>query len=165
MLFRSLPLVLVPHRTSCSWYMVIPDGVHVIMHRFGKDMGPQIPGFRILPPWYKVAFLVSKQSCAYNAPVMNCPTRDNVMVQVDLTLVFRITDANDFVYKLGALKFNSLLRSAAEESIRGLVRGVTHDKVYELRGSRASEFIGNLNEKFKRFGICPGPCTCPGARP
>ena len=42
----QLPLVLVPSRSKCSWYMVIPDGVHVIMHRFGRDMGVQTAGFR-----------------------------------------------------------------------------------------------------------------------
>lgn len=55
------------------------------------------------------------------------------MVQVDLTLVFTIVQAGKFVYSIGAIKFNDLLRAAAEESIRGLVRGVSHDKVYELR--------------------------------
>lgn len=73
------------------------------------------------------------------------------MVQVDLTIIFRITDPHAFVYDLGALKFDELLKAATEESIRGLVRATTHDKVYELRGSRASKFLGDLNKKFDKF--------------
>jgi regulator of protease activity HflC (stomatin/prohibitin superfamily) len=149
----ELPLVLIPSRGCCSWWMVIPDGCHIIMHYFGKDVEGYQPGLHILPPWYRIAYLVSKQATAYNAPVKNCPTKDNVMVQVDLTLVFTIVNARDFVYLLGAVKFNDLLRAAAEESIRGLVRSVTHDKAYELRGSRASAFIKSLNDKFEKFGI------------
>lgn len=101
----------------------------------------------------RVAFLVSQQSCAYNAPVKNCPTKDNVMVQVDLAIIFRITDASKFVYDLGALKFDELLAAATEESIRGLVRGTPHDRIYELRGSKASKFLGELNKKFDKFGV------------
>lgn len=55
--------------------MIIPDGCHIIMRMiiffcqhlykldyFGQDVGEYKPGFHILPPWYKVAFLVSKQA-------------------------------------------------------------------------------------------------------
>jgi regulator of protease activity HflC (stomatin/prohibitin superfamily) len=75
------------------------------------------------------------------------------MVQVDLAIIFRITDASKFVYDLGALKFDELLAAATEESIRGLVRGTPHDRIYELRGSKASKFLGELNKKFDKFGV------------
>ena len=60
----------VPRRSIFSLYMIIPDGVHVIMQKFGADVSDGITaGLHILPPWYRVAFLVSKQSASYNAPV------------------------------------------------------------------------------------------------
>jgi len=150
---NTLPLVLVPSRSCCSFYMFVPDGVHVIMHKFGVDIGKIVPGLHFLGPWYKIAFLVSKQSCSYNAPVINCPTKDNIMVQVDLTIVFQIIDASKFVYDLGALKFDELLQAATEESIRALVRSTQHEHIYELRGSRATKFLKELNDKFTIFGV------------
>lgn len=151
----QLPLVLIPmDRPLFSFILKIPDGVHVIMHKFGKVVPNVSPGIKFLPPWYRIAFLVSKQSNAYTAPVKHCPTKDNVETQVDLTLIFRIQDAFKFVEHLGALKFGELLKAATEESIRGLVRSTTHDKVYELRGSRASNFLMHLNKKFnEKFGV------------
>eukprot|EP00818_Percolomonas_sp_WS_P006330 CAMPEP_0117441544 /NCGR_PEP_ID=MMETSP0759-20121206/3689_1 /TAXON_ID=63605 /ORGANISM="Percolomonas cosmopolitus, Strain WS" /LENGTH=393 /DNA_ID=CAMNT_0005233401 /DNA_START=213 /DNA_END=1394 /DNA_ORIENTATION=+ len=150
-----LPLVLIPqNRSILSLFMKIPDGVHVVMHKFGKFVPNVTPGLKVLPPWFRVAYLVSKQSNAYNSPIAHCPTSDNVETQVDLTLVFRIQDARKFVEHLGALKFDELLKAAIEESTRSLVRSTSHDKVYELRGSRASTFLEELNSKFNdKFGV------------
>ena len=41
-------------------------------------------------PWIKVAFLVSKQTVVINMPVKGCKTQDNVTVQINLSIVFRI---------------------------------------------------------------------------
>ena len=131
----------------------IPSGVFALMTRHGKYIGVFEAGRHFLPPWYKVAYMVTRQSTAYNAPVKNCPTADNVMVKVDLLLVFNVEDPEKFVYKLGAEKFGDLLASTAEEAIRGLVRSTQHDKAYELRGKGASEMIRSLNEIFQAYGV------------
>lgn len=134
--------------------MIIPDGVYTIVHRFGADVSSNFaPGLHLLPPWYKVVFLVTRQSCAYNAPVKGSPTKDNVICGVDLTLVFRIVDPAKFVYELGARKFDVLLKAATEDAIRGMVREITHDKIYEMRGSKAGEFLKYLNSQFDRYGV------------
>jgi regulator of protease activity HflC (stomatin/prohibitin superfamily) len=131
----------------------IPSGVFALMTKYGRYIGVYEAGRHFLPPWYKVAYMVTRQSTAYNAPVKNCPTADNVMVKVDLLLVFHIEDPEKFVYKLGAEKFGDLLASSAEEGIRSLVRGTTHNKAYELRGQGASEMISSLNDNFSHFGV------------
>lgn len=133
--------------------LTIPSGAFALMTRHGKYVGIYEPGRHILPPWFKVAYMVNRQSTPYNAPVKNCPTADNVMVQVDLLLVFHVDDPEAFVYKLGAEKFGDLLGSSAEEAIRGLVRGVTHTQAYELRGQAAGDMISSLNAQFQIFGV------------
>jgi len=155
----KLPLVLVPKRRSFfHWHMIIPDGVYVVLQKFGKDLPSKKQpkaGFHFYPPWYHVSFLVSQQSCIYNAPVKGCPTMDNVKVQVDISLVFRIKDPKKFVYDLGAIKFDDQLQAAVEEATRGLVRGTKHDQVYELRGSsnNTKKFLQNLNNSFEKYGV------------
>lgn len=131
----------------------IPSGVYAMMTRHGRYVGVYQAGRHLLPPWYKVAYMVTRQSTAYNAPIKNCPTADNVMVRIDFLVVFHVEDPEAFVYKLGAEKFGDLLGSAAEEGIRGLVRSITHDRAYELRGQGAGEMIASLNEQFQRFGV------------
>jgi len=97
--------------------------------------------------------MVTKQSCTYFFSVANCPTRDNVMVKVELTLVFRVLKAQLFVYSLGATKFDDALKAVAEEAIRGSVRAIKHNQIYELRGSGADTLLKALNKKFEQFGV------------
>merc|ERR1719357_1991126 len=119
------------------------------------------PGMQMCEPWYKsVAYMVTQQSCTYYAPVKSCPTKDNVMVDCELCLVFCIgpdpADVKKFVYNLGALKFNEFLSAECEEAIRQLIRNTPLSDVYELRGS-SSEHVQNvlkmLDEKFNAFGV------------
>eukprot|EP01084_Bolivina_argentea_P163799 284894_1 len=160
-----IPLVLVPSgRVCCSCYYHIPSGVNTIVHICGDDGFPDgmaPPGIQMCKPWYNhVAYMVTQQSCTYNAPVKSCPTKDNVMVDCELTLVFAIgpdpVDVKNFVYNLGALKFNEFLSAECEESIRQLIRVTPLSDVYELRGS-SSQHVQNvlkvLDGKFKEFGV------------
>jgi len=160
-----IPLVLVPStRTCCSCYYHIPSGVNTIVHVCGDDAfkdGMAPAGIQMCKPWYNhVAYMVTQQSCTYNAPVKSCPTKDNVMVDCELTLVFAIgpdpNDVKNFVYNLGALKFNEFLAAECEEAIRQLIRVTALNDVYELRGS-SSQHVQNvlkvLDDKFKEFGV------------
>merc|ERR1712241_677461 len=117
------------------------------------------PGIQMCKPfWNHVAYMVTQQSCTYNAPVKSCPTKDNVMVDCELTLVFSIgpdpTDVKNFVYNLGALKFNEFLAAECEEAIRQLIRVTPLSDVYELRGS-SSQHVQNvlkvLNDELRRI--------------
>lgn len=161
----SIPVVLVPEERSCfSCYYHIPTGAYTIVHNCGDDANPEsfaTPGLQLCKPyWNHVAYMVTQQSCTYNAPVKSCPTSDNVMVDTDLTLVFSIgpnpQDVKNFVYNLGALKFNEFLAAEAEESIRQLVRATPLAEVFELRGGSSihiANVLKSLNTKFSPFGV------------
>jgi hypothetical protein len=88
-------LVCSPGRPLRPWFTV-PDGCYALVTRFGKDEDyaegqPIWPaGFHFGPPWLKVEFLVTKQSVVFNMPVKGCKTADNVTVQINLAVVFRI---------------------------------------------------------------------------
>lgn len=159
----EIPLVLIPkHRswTSLSgWWLTIPTGCYCLLQRFGKDCGIAPPGGSVKPPFYRVGYVVTQQSCTYNAPVKECPTSDNVRVSVDLVIVFMIRDPQAFVYKLGAVKFDQLLSGAVDEGIRILVRSQNHQTVWTLRGNRADAILTHLNNKFEGTGVVFNNCT------
>lgn len=143
---HRIPLVLVPDkRYWCSCYMTIPTGAHSVMHRCGQDEAPNElaqPGLQCLPSCYYIAYCVNKKSITYNAPVKSCPSKDNVMVDCVLALVFQInpeaTAVKKFIYMLGAVRFDKFLMAAVEEAIRHLIRGCQHLEVYELKGQGTS---------------------------
>lgn len=159
----AIPLVLIPkHRSACStngWWMSIPTGAYCLLQRFGQDCGIAPPGGSIRPPWFRIAYVVTQQSCTYNAPVKECPTSDNVRVSIDLVITFAIRQPQDFVYKLGAVRFDQLLSGAVDEGIRMLVRSQASQTVWTLRGTKADAILTHLNDKFEGTGVNFTNCT------
>lgn len=156
----EIPLVLIPEaRGAMSLFLEIPTGVWTLLQRFGKDVETDIkPGLHLLPAWYRIAYVVTKQSCCYDAPVQNCPTADDVRVSVDVTLIFQIVEPHKFIYRLGAKNFDEFLSGTVEEAIRMLVRQETHQTVYALRGERADVMLKMLNDKFIESGVTFHDC-------
>jgi len=164
---QSIPIVLVPEpRVCCSCCFTVPTGSSTIIETCGSDDAPEglaEAGLHFGPYWKRVAYMVTPQAITYNAPVKKCPTKDNVMVDCDLSLVIHIGSpqqprrVKDFVYKLGARRFNEYLSAAADEGIRQLVRDTALDDVYELRGSGGQKgpalLLTSLQETFDPFGV------------
>mmetsp|Transcript_17605 Transcript_17605/g.26684 ORF Transcript_17605/g.26684 Transcript_17605/m.26684 type:complete len:413 (-) Transcript_17605:409-1647(-) len=155
----EIPIVLVPrnHRLP-KFTLGVPSGPFVLYQKWNADKGLLKPGVRWLWwPWYRISHIATKRIISYNAPAKNCPTADNIMVNVDLSLTFQIgpdeVDAVNFVYSLGATRLDELLSAEAEEAIRALVYSVTHDKVNDLREEFAHGMLKTLKRKIKPYGV------------
>ena len=112
----------------CHGCFTIPSGFHLIFskHDASWTTGDGKPykkeGLVCCWPWYKrVSHVVTQKAVRYNAPVANCPTRDNVLVTMDVSFNFQIVDPEKFVFTMGAGRFQELLRVETEEAIRTLV--------------------------------------------
>lgn len=102
----SVPLVLVPSKRAIPAYFLIPQNAQAVMQCDGAhvavlDAGRHSAGWR-----HRLVYVVNHQAVTYDFNVVACPTRDNVMVKVDITFVFSIIKADDFCYKLGAMHFS-----------------------------------------------------------
>ena len=151
----SIPVVLVP-RWPYFFHLLtnIPSGVYVLWQKWHAKQGQLPPGLKVLwPAWNRVSHIVTKATKTYNAPVQNCPTSDNVLVAVDVSLMFQIQDPEKFVYELGAHRFDEFLSAQTDEAIRGLVHEVPALKVHDLREEFAMGMKTGLNRKINRFGV------------
>jgi len=149
-----IPLVLIPSaRPAGSIMMQVPTGVYCLMQKYGKDVGLAKPGLNLLPAFYRIAYVVSKQACTYDAPVRACPTSDNVRINIDVVVIFQIVDPKQFVFKLGVSNFDEFLSGTVDEGIRMLVREEDHRSVIALRGEKADVLIRTLNHKMLPFGV------------
>merc|ERR1719171_2624071 len=151
-------LVLVPKSRGAFPMLKIPEGCISLLQSWGKNIGAGNPGLMIAPPWTRIAYCVTRQSSTYSAPVKRCPTRDNVMVAANLLVIFNIADPEDFVYKLGAANFDMMLSGSLEEALRKQIRHMDHGEVLALRGSKASDLLEVLNEKFREMGVVFTDC-------
>ncbi|EGZ28807.1 hypothetical protein PHYSODRAFT_477244 [Phytophthora sojae] len=129
-----IPLVLIPkYPVFFTFMQQIPSGVWVLQQTWNAHTGMMDPGLKVFwPAWNRVSHIVTKQAVAYSNPVRGCPTSDNVMVDIDISISFQIgpteDDAVKFIYTLGAHRLDELLYSLTEEDIRGLVNSVRYDQ-------------------------------------
>ncbi|KAF1776826.1 Stomatin family [Phytophthora cactorum] len=146
-----IPIVLTPsYPTLITLFMKVPSGLWVLKQKWNAHAD-------VLASLEPRLAHVTKQAVTYSNPVRGCPTSDNVMVDIDISISFQIgpteDDAYTFVYTLGAHRFDELLYSLTEEAIRGLVHSVRHDQVHDLREEFAQGMKTDLNAKLKSFGV------------
>lgn len=95
------------------------------------------------PPWYRITYLITKQSVIFNVPIRSCKTRDDVTVDIDVSITFRIMGDSDlgedtnlvrkFITNLKASGLEQQLRGAQEAMMRALVRNMDHTSIYGIR--------------------------------
>eukprot|EP01083_Nonionella_stella_P103245 294709_1 len=159
---QRVPVVFTPIRGACSCSIVIPKGFVALVNRHGRYVGQWGAGFKWAPPWVTVSHLVPTQFIVYDTPVKECPTQDNVMVTIDVTLVLRILveeekSCYNFCYKLGPRGLDEMLKAFQEESIRGMARKRKYNEIYDLMDSQQDKQLDSqrreLNDHFSQFGV------------
>ncbi len=149
------PLVFVPSKRSIqNLYVRIPDGFFALATKFGKNIGVLPSGGHFLMPGTRVAFLVTNRSNVFRAPIKNCKTKDNVDVSIEVLLVFKVTNAELFMYNLGPEKLDELLRAGQEEFVRTLARKTELTEVYSLQGMETDDMLAEMNASFvNEYGV------------
>eukprot|EP00736_Rhodelphis_marinus_P008802 Rmarinus@m.24184 len=157
---NEVPLVLIPKpRGLFSWWLHVPSDAFVLMqkcgaHYPGGEMCFTGAGLYFKGPWWRIAYLVTKQQVHYDAPLITVPTADNINVKVNISIVFSIMDPYKFVYELGVLRFDEYLRCSVDEAIRMLVRNTQHTELFNMKGEFAQSMMTDLNAKFADLGVC-----------
>jgi len=164
---RMLPICFRPGRSGCGWYVTIPEGFYGIVAVYGKHCGVWTSGFYYAPPWVSIPFLVSDTHFVYDTPVKECPTADNVMVTIDITLMVRV-DTNPgpdgkyeqiflFCDTLGPQQLSPQLNAFQEEAVRDMARNRRYHEIYDLMDAQHDKQLENtrraLNNHFNAYGI------------
>jgi DNA primase len=106
-------------------------------------------------PWRKVEAVVDTSTeIPYTAPVLACPTHDNVPLKaIEFFLKFQIEEPIAFVRRLGASNFGVVLSSAVQDAIRQRSRQVQTERAYDLRGSDVGDMQSYLNRQLAHYGV------------
>ena len=134
----------------------IEQGTTGILSGYGQIVGTLVPGRHYLWwPWQKVESIVDTSTeIPYTAPVLACPTQDNVPLKaIEFFLKFRIDDPIAFVRNIGASNFDMVLSSAVQDAIRQRSRMVQTERAYDLRGSDVGDMQEHLNRQMARYGV------------
>ncbi|MEQ4301089.1 SPFH domain-containing protein [Plantactinospora sp. B6F1] len=142
----------------------IEQGTNGVLTRYGAVTRTLEAGRHYLwHPWSRVDFVVDVATeIPYSAPVMACPTRENVPLRsIEFFMKLRITDAVLFVRTIGAGNFDLVLSSAVQDAIRQRARLVQTERAYDLRGSDVADMQELLNRQLTRYGVRITGCNIP----
>lgn len=160
--YVRVPVVFQPSRSGCGCCITIPKGFQGLVTRHGSYVGQWGAGIYLAPPWVTVSHLVPEQYVVYDTPVKECPTKDNVMVTIDVTIILRIMTDDpkllmDFCYTLGPRGLDDMLKAFQEESIRGMARKRKYNEIYDLMDTQQDAVMEQtreeLNNHFKQYGV------------
>ncbi|MDI3420020.1 SPFH domain-containing protein [Streptomyces luteolus] len=132
--------------------VMVPDGCHALITRFGKLEKVVGPGrVVLLSPWKRVSYIVNTtREYPFNAPVREAPTKGGVKASIDLFIQFRISDPTEFVYTLGAVRgFEEKLNNAVSETIRSLIYEQEAAGIYDMVGEDTGRLLEQLNQQFR----------------
>jgi regulator of protease activity HflC (stomatin/prohibitin superfamily) len=157
----SFPLVLIALLVAGgmlwrSAVVEIEQGTTGILSSWGQIVGTLSPGRHYLWwPWQKVEAVVDTSTeIPYTAPVLACPTRENVPLKaIEFFLKFRIEEPIAFVRHIGASNFDTVLSSAVQDAIRQRSRQVETERAYDLRGSDVGDMQTHLNRRLVSYGV------------
>lgn len=140
---RKVPLTLTPAETSCNFYVAVPEGFWALIHSFGQFVARWEAGFHYCKPWINVYKLVTQQYITYDTPVKQCPTLDNVMVEIDVSVVFYIKqdleDVKRFCYEIGPPKLDDMLAAYQQQTVRVMARNKKYSNIYDLMDTEELE--------------------------
>jgi regulator of protease activity HflC (stomatin/prohibitin superfamily) len=150
-----------PSPQGCVPYRIVPDGFSAVVTSYGRCIGVWRPGLYWAPPWVQIDYLIPWRHMVFDSLVKECPTQDNVFVEIDVALVLRIEkdDASTikFCYELGPHKLNGLLMAFQSEAIRTMARQKTYSEIYDLMDSSVEGQLDNtkktMNDRLKDYGV------------
>lgn len=131
---------------------VVPQSEEFLVERFGKLTRTMGAGLNLLLPFIdRVAHRVSileRQLPEFNISVI---TRDNVEVELETTVFFRIVDAARSIYRIADIE--RALKTAAESIVRSAAGKLELDELQSSREEMNSEIAKNLQEAAEIWGI------------
>jgi len=158
---KRVPMVFVPSRFACSMWCCVPQGFRALVASHGKFVEIWDAGYHTAPPWYSITHLIGEHHIVYDTPVKECPTLDNVMVTIDITLVLHINPEDEtlqqFAFKLGPEGLDGMLQQIQQDSVRSMVRGKKYNQIYDLMNATHDEILKGtmreLNGSFRDYGV------------
>jgi hypothetical protein len=136
-------LVLVDMSYCCPIFKLnIPTGMIALETSFGEHNGLAEDGWNCCYPcWKKICVMISRNTVRFNAHVNNVPTKDNVLVTVDMGVNFHIgespetfeADGKKFFYNFGPNRLQELLTEEIDEGIRDFMKQVKVNKVRDVK--------------------------------
>ena len=122
-----------PYEFAICWFspfISVPSGPSSLSN-WGRTLAGLQSGLQaLLAGWRRISHLVSLQLVTYNHAPRSVRRATPLLVDLDLSVTLKVNkeQVSKFVFEMGAERLDAYLSFQVEESIRGLVYDVTHDR-------------------------------------
>ena len=131
---------------------VIPAQTVAVVERLGKYAHTLHAGFHILVPFIdKVKYRHSLKEQAVEVPTQPCFTQDNVKVEVDGVLYFRVMDPFKASYGISDYRYATI--QLAQTMMRSVIGKLEMDRTFEEREKINGEILKNIDEATGPWGV------------
>jgi regulator of protease activity HflC (stomatin/prohibitin superfamily) len=132
--------------------IVIPQQTVYVIERVGKFSRTLGAGWHILLPFIEeIKYKHSLKETVIDTPVQTCITKDNVQVEVDAILYFKIINPERASYGVEDYKFS--LEQLAITTLRSQIGRITLEEALEHRSNMSSRVIEFLDGASEAWGI------------
>jgi regulator of protease activity HflC (stomatin/prohibitin superfamily) len=131
---------------------IIPGKTVMVIERLGKFTKILDAGFHILVPFIdKVKYQHSLKEQAVDVPTQPCFTQDNVRVEVDGVLYFKVIDPKKASYGITNYKYATI--QLAQTTMRSVIGKLELDKTFEERNKINAAIVKGIDEATDPWGV------------
>ena len=149
--FVTIPTLIV---LFIVWKMftVVPMREACIKERLGRFSGILLPGFHFLIPFVdRIAYKHEMREQVIDVPPQVCITRDNVQVEVDGIVYFKVMDPVKASYGIGDYRLASI--SLAQTTMRSEIGKLTLDDTFSERERVNENIVREIDKASEPWGV------------
>jgi regulator of protease activity HflC (stomatin/prohibitin superfamily) len=131
----------------------IPEGTKAVLTQAGRLAGTLSPGIHPVRPTTTVSHIVATREVPFSALARSVTTADDVRIDVQILVTFRIEDPAKFVYNTTAPDFDVVCQGAAQTAIRVAARRVESARALDLAATESDQLRDAIGEHLEPFGV------------
>jgi regulator of protease activity HflC (stomatin/prohibitin superfamily) len=133
-------------------FIVVPMREACIKERLGKYGGTLLPGFHFLIPFVdRIAYKHEMREQVIDVPPQVCITRDNVQVEVDGIVYFKVMDPVKASYGIGDYRLASI--SLAQTTMRSEIGKLVLDETFSEREKVNENIVREIDKASEPWGV------------
>jgi regulator of protease activity HflC (stomatin/prohibitin superfamily) len=131
---------------------IIPAQTSMVVERLGKYANTLDAGFHVLVPFIdKVKYSHNRKEQAVDVPTQPCFTLDNVKVEIDGVLYFKVVDPKKASYGITNYRYATI--QLAQTTMRSVIGKLELDKTFEERDNINAAIMKGIDEATDPWGV------------
>lgn len=131
---------------------IVPSRSVLVIERLGKYATTLQAGFHVLVPFIdRVAYTHSLKEQAVDVPTQPCFTWDNVKVEVDGVLYYKVTDPKKASYGINNFRYATI--QLAQTTMRSVIGKLELDKSFEERDAINAAIVKEVDAASAEWGV------------